>query len=188
MKMANKVFLYKLQSLQREMIANEQAAIAFDYSNNNVRLFVIFYNLEQMILTFVKKETTEHFSVIVDNDFAVDTFLTNDDYLVLTHMLGITYQKGNPFRPFNFFSDFSQKIPPYSATKPVNAKKNISYISRYIEDAEKTEFIDFHPHGKGKGHVSEQNLNKTALYFGVYEAERCKKANVSSRWRPPQKK
>ena len=185
--MENQIFLYKLKPLRREMIANEQAAITFDYSNN-VQFFVIFYNLEQMILTFVRRGTTDHFSIIVGNDFSIDTILEKDDYSALTHMLGLKYQKGNPFRPFNFFLDFSKKIPPYCETKPIDAKKNISYISRYIEEAEKTEFIDFHPHGKGKGHVSEKNLNKTALYFGIQEAERCKKANVSSRWRPPQKK
>lgn len=186
--MSNPVFLYKIKPLRREMIANEQVAITFDYSNNNVLFFIIFYNLEQMILTFVKKGTTDHFSVVVGNDFSINTILENDDYSALTDMLGLTYQKGSPFRPFNFFLDFSQKIPPHSAARPVDAKKNISYIAKYIEEAEKTEFIDFHPHGKGKGHVSEENLNKTALYFGIREAARCKKANVSSRWRPPQNK
>ena len=186
--MANPIVLYKLKPLRREMIAKEQAAITFDYSNNSVQFHIIFYNLEQMILTFVKKGTTDHFSVIVEKDFSINTILENDDYSALTRMLGLTYQKGNPFRPFNFFLDFSKKIPPYSATQPVDAKKNISYISKHVEESEKTEFLDFHPHGKGRGHVSKENLNKTALYFGILEAERCKKANVSSRWSSPQKR
>jgi len=167
------------------MQANNQTAVTFAFNINGIRLQVLFYNLEQMILLFVKPQTTQHFSVVVNSDYSINPRLEHEDYIALTQMLELEFKKGNPFRPYDFFVHFAKNIPCYAATVQVDATRNIVYIAKHVEESLKTEFINFHPHNNDGKHVSTENLNKTALYFGTAEAARCKKANVSSRWRVP---
>lgn len=177
------MYLYKLKPLQSSMIKDDIKAISFNYKHNNTTFAIIFYNLSQMLLTFVKTSTKEHFTLVIEDDFSITGMLDEEDYKTLVNMLGLKFEKGNPFKPSDFLFEFSKKIPQYDAVVKSEIKTCAKYIAKHIEDADKTVFVRFMPHNNDGKHVSVANLNKTALYLGAKQAKLCKESNVSSCWR-----
>ena len=177
------MYLYKLKPLKSSMIKDDIKAVTFNYKHNNTTFAIIFYNLSQMLLTFVKTSTKEHFTLVIEDDFSINGKLDEEDYKTLVNMLGLKFEKGNPFSPSNFLFEFSQKIPKYEAVIKSEIKTCAKYISKHIDDADKTVFVKFISHANDGKHVSVENLNKTALYLGAEEAKRCKEGNVSSCWK-----
>lgn len=176
------IHLYKLLPIQREMVKKNQLVTSFKYDYKSVSLNILFYCLEQNILVVTKENSEEYVSFLINKDFSLDLDMEHEDYKKLIKLLSIRYSKKNPFVPSNFFFDLSQSIPEYSSIKEENIHLTKYYVYKYIDDAYKTKFVRFINHGLDGNKVSVKNLNKTAIYFGKKEANKCKKHNISSAW------
>ena len=108
--------------------------------------------------------------------------MSNEEYKKLIKLINVRFNKKDTFSPNNFFFDLAQQIPEISLFNDENIHMTKYYIYNYIDDAYKTQFVRFVNHGQNGSKVSVKNLNKTAIYFGKKEANKCKKQNVSSAW------
>jgi len=175
------IHLYKLLPVKKEMEKKNQLVKSFKYEHNGVSLKVLFYNLEQMILVITKESNKEYVSFLINRDFSIDTDMGSEEYKILVKLLKMRFNKKNPFSPSNFFFELSQNIPEHNLFEEENIHMTKYYIYDFIDDAYKTKFVRFIPHTNG-GKVSVKNLNKTTIYFGKKEANKCKKQNISSAW------
>lgn len=176
------VHLYKLLPIQKEMVKKNILVKSFNYRYNSVSLKILFFCLEETILVITKENSKDYIALLVNKDFTVDMDLNLENYKKLTKILKIKYNKNTPFVPANFFFDLSQNIPDSKSLKEENIHMTKYYIYDFIDDAYKTKFVRFVNHGTNGSKVSIKNLNKTAIYFGKKEANKCKKENISSAW------
>ena len=175
------VHLYKLLPVQKEMVKKNKLVKSFNYEHNGVSLKILFYCLEQNILTITREDSKEYMSFLINKDFSVDFDLTTEEYKKLVKLIKAKFSKKNPFSPSNFWFDLSQNIPDVKDFKDENIHLTKYYVYDFIDDAYKTKFVRFVSHTNGSK-VSTKNLNKTAIYFGKKEANKCKKENISSAW------
>ena len=180
------MYIYRLKSLKREMVKNKQLAIQIDFEYQDTNFNVIFFNLEDMLLLFKKSHSEQYYLTSVEKDFSINSNLDKEDYKTLAKMFRINNSK--KFSPYDFFISFAKSIPYHELTKQVDIKDNLNYISDYVDDIKNTKFIGYHSHKKDGRRVTAKNLNKTAIYLGKEEAERCKRENLSSVWKSQTKK
>ena len=176
------MFLYKLKPLKKKMLENNQLAISFDYNFNEKNITIIFFSLEQMILSFINNENKKFLSIEVYDDFSINTLFKEDDYKALIEILEIKFNKENPFSPSTFLFEFSKSIPSFEDVIEIEAKKKIKYLKNFVEDIKKTSLIGKNDHKKDKNIVSVKNLNKTMLLLGRDLALKNKKNNISTIW------
>ena len=89
------MFLYKLKPLKKKMLENNQLAISFDYNFNEKNITIIFFSLEQMILSLINNENKKFLSIEVYDDFSINTLFKEDDYKALIEILEIKFNKEN---------------------------------------------------------------------------------------------
>lgn len=164
------------------MVKKNNLVKSFNYKYNGVSLKVLFYCLEQTILVITKENSKEYVSFLINKDFSIKTDMSNEEYKKLTKLINVRFSKKDTFSPNNFFFDLAQQIPEISLFNDENIHMTKYYIYNYIDDAYKTQFVRFVNHGQNGSKVSVKNLNKTAIYFGKKEANKCKKQNISSAW------
>lgn len=175
------MYLYKFKPLIKKMEESNEVAIKFPYSYNGVNVFVIFYDLEDKLVSIIKS-TNDYYTFSLNKDFSIDIKLSSDDYKKIIRMFDIKYDKEKPFNPNNFFFDFSKNIKDFGNVEKVKARSYVRYISDYLDDSFKSEFVRFVENKDGHK-VSRHNLNKTAIYFGKKKQLYCKKNNISSVWK-----
>lgn len=203
----NIIKLFKLKTLIKGMRNNKsilninghvihksQVALTFKHNYNNVDFEVVLYDLNPMVLTFVKIGTNpvEFVSFKVKNNYSI-TISFNDKkdrarYGKLRAMLNLNPNIDGPFNFNNFLFNFSQNIPKYidtmnyQQTKTINHYKDLVDIEN-VENCNRTEFSHYKNNNLKNEKCSKRNLNKTRLNFGKEEAERCRQANLSSCWK-----
>lgn len=178
------MFIYKLKPIKNKMIENNQIAISFNFKYNEENLTIIFFVLEQMIISFINNTNNKFISLEIKKDFSIETSLNEEDYKNLITLLNIKFSKETPFSPSCFFFEFSKNIPTYEETREEIARKKIKYVSNFIDDIKNTSLIGKNDHNKDKKIVSIKNLNKTTILLGRELAINNKKNNISTIWGP----
>lgn len=163
------------------MYHDKVTVVNFPYVYNNITLKVFFFHLEDNVLIISNEQKGIFFDLIVDRHFNLPIKFKKSDYNHLLDVLDIKYDAENVFKPVDFIKDFISNIPDYESTDTKYSKKYIKYVNSYIEDGFKVNFIGFKNNTDGK-HVSKENLNKTLLFMGNSQYERCRKNNISTIW------
>lgn len=87
------VHLYKLLPVQKEMVKKNKLVKSFNYEHNGVSLKILFYCLEQNILTITREDSKEYMSFLINKDFSVDFDLTTEEYKKLVKLIKAKFSK-----------------------------------------------------------------------------------------------
>lgn len=173
--------LERLEAIIMDMREDRAHVFSFEYTNGRT-LSILLFDIEQIIITFIKFGTNEHFDIEVNEKYEINTYL-GENLSKLKKMLGIKYSSDNKFSTNKFFEDFANSLPDYNRTGRRETYECAQYLSKYIEDADRTAYIGIiNWNIEGPGHVRPDNLNKTLTYLGHDLYERFKDNNISSKW------
>jgi len=156
----------------------------FDFEYNNVNFDVIFFTDENpFILLFGAVGSGLCFEVNVNPGYNIDLMLSKDKYNILKKILHIPHGNTEIFRTKDFFNKFYLEIPKYNKRNSNVKPSDIApYKKDIIDESEKIYFLGWRDNDLTNEKVSDRNIEKTRLLIGNYEAELCKRKNISSRW------
>lgn len=119
------------------------------------------------------------FTIEVSENYAISTYL-GEDYYSLIKALDLRFREGEKFSPASFFEHFNTKIPSRASRGGTPTKEELAPFTRDVEEADKIFFCGWRLNSGA--HVTQKNLNKTALLCGQKAHDMCKTGNISSRW------
>lgn len=155
----------------------------FDFRFNSVLFDILFFSDDSpMSLLFGVIGNNFCFEVLVRDDYSIATQLPPEIYSKLIKILALEYDPESPFRPWHFFSAFSDSIPTHASKKGIPNPQDVAQYRKVALEAEKTYFLGWRNNNKEGGHVTPENLEKTRLLLGVNAWKKCKEKNISSRW------
>jgi len=172
-----------LKNLYKSMKNQSIDRCRFEYVNGKGKFDVFFFIDENpFILLFGAKGANFSFEIEVKNGFIIKPEFEEEIYYKLIEFLGVKSNKGNPFKPFNFFLDFNNKIPStINASNKAKPHETIVY-RKDVEEAKKIYFLQWRNNNTSGDNVSKDNLEKTKKLLSVKAYERCKSKNISSCW------
>lgn len=170
-----------LQSIYKDMLIKERIADTFNvmYNRHPFRCMLLAGNTQR---TFFLCTVGENFFVIrleLTEEFEWFGRLDTELYLKLCKYLNLHYDPENPFKPSCFFAEIDT-LAPGRCTENPPCYERASIINHSFTSENK-------PFFKGwiqwkKNHTSKENMYLTASLIGFQDAERCKRANISSAW------
>lgn len=177
------VEIRELSRIVTEIHKNDDTLGIFDFSINK-REFKIYFDIgvSPYILGFLLRRSDFQLWFDVHTGYNINTFL-GDKYGELCDVLGLEYDKLNPFSPKIFFEEFKRQIPDHLPNISTEERRNVILKANpNIEEGNKPYYYGEKnwnlPHNKGKGNRSPENLEKTRkLYPKLYE--RTKNHNIS---------
>jgi len=174
--------LFKLKELYKDMMSKKVTSARFQYQHNKTAfdiLFLIDRKPFQLLFGAIGHKCA--FIINVYPGFEIGTAIRPESaYKDLLDALGVTPDPTNRFKTSDFFSSFSEKIPESIPTKQPARQTTIRAA---IDDGtEKLFFSHWRNNGVKGGHVTNDNIEKTRLAFGLEIASMCQERNISSCW------
>lgn len=175
--------LTNLRMLHIDMQSNGITRQKFAFSFKNTLFDVLFFSDDvPMTLLFGVVGRNFSFEISVGADYCIATQISSEIYTKLIEVLAIEYNPESPFRPWHFFSAFSESIPVHASKRSVPEPHDVAQYRRVVLDSKKIYFLGWRNNNKEGGHVTPDNLEKTKLLLGINTWKKCKEKNISSRW------
>lgn len=177
------MILNNLRNIYNNLHLHNETYYLFNFVKNKVCFEVLFDIFPSPFqLHFLQRENNFSFHIDVEVNFKINLFLDSQTYRGLCEVLGLSFDKDNPFSTKSFFEEFNLNIPNYQFRKKEERELLIFYQND-IEEADKLYFdgvIEWNKIKNGKK-VTYKNLEKTRiLYPKLYDW--CKRENVSIRY------
>ncbi|MDD2358543.1 MAG: DUF6037 family protein [Thiovulaceae bacterium] len=174
--------LTRLRELHTNMKANGITRCRFKYTYRILNFDVFFLTDESpYILMFGIIGQNVAFKVNVRPGYNIDTHIPTDIYNLIFKLLGLTFDKNNPFNPSVIFEHFNQNMNVnINKDNQVKAHQLAPYYSD-VEESDKIYFLGWRNNTVNE-HVGEKNLDKTRKLLGIEVYNFSKKHNVSTKW------
>jgi len=168
--------------LYKSMIDQQANRCKFDFTFKGIKFDVLYFIDESPHkLAFGVVKENYYFETVVYNGFNVKAFIPEMSRLI--KILGLEYDRENPFHPSDFFNYFNQSIPKhFKGSSNVPLPKDIAPFRPDVEEADKIYFKGWQDNTKAGKNVRPGNLEKTKKWLTLEAHELCKRKNISSCW------
>nr|WP_283092957.1 DUF6037 family protein [Planococcus sp. MSAK28401] len=122
-----------------------------------------------------------YFEIPVSSEFTIRPYL-GDKYGEICKILGLKYDKNNPYSPKKFFESINIGIPSKVCLKDVPLPHEIAPYRSHVNQPEKIYFKGWWDNDLRGEKVQESNLEKTRALLDEEAYKMCKKHNMSSQW------
>lgn len=177
MKMTN------LKPLYDDMRVNNQMVINFPFNYNSKAYTCLFEIISRpfklQIATVGKNPVLFEFDVLPG--FFIKPYLEIEEFHRLVRILGIRYNPNHIFKLSDFLRILNKRIPQNCGE--AKRLQNIAVRKRkeMLENTDKEIFIGWYTNPPGN-HVSDENYEKTKMYFGSIYADYLWSINTSTKW------
>ena len=179
------MILFGLEKLYYDMKNKNQESCKFEYKVRDGVTFDIFYSIGHApneLLFGLKQSENLAFLVKVRKGWKIDPILDSKTYYSLIEILFEGKKSENPFKPSDFFREFSSKIPKTAGVYKYREKAQYQKFRTDIDKADKIYFYGFKRNPVGGNGASKENIKKTADAFGSDIASFCFENKISSCW------
>lgn len=171
-----------LKDFHNSMKINDVKRSKFIFTYSNVAFDVFFFTDEvpyKLCIGVIARNF--YFELNVIKGYIIDINI-GDKYLKLIEILGLKYNKENPFKTIYFFNELNKKIPKKIDVKNKWKPSDYAVYKRNVEEANKIYFCGWFDDDKVSKNVRKENLEKTKEILGTEAYLMCKKNNISSKW------
>lgn len=176
--------LPNLELMYHDMQHRGDIASSFNVTHNRHGFRCIFIADEIEKTLFLSSTGENAFTITfnISDTFEFNSRLNNTDYTKLVRYLNIKYDPINKFSPATFIAELDTHFPDHVVERPT-PRERARTVSRAKNVPDGEVYFKGWIKWTKKG-VRPENVDKTKSIVGGYQAERIRKANISSCWSP----